>query len=78
MYAKAAEEMTNNPMDEFIEFEKRYAIMDYGQDHVATSKGIFPYDDFIIKNMRVNGYITMKNALLEFKKTYMQTDEKVL
>ena len=50
----------------FIEFEKEYSIMDFGKDHVSTSKGEFPYHNFVMRNMRYNGYELMKDALRTF------------
>ena len=50
----------------FIEFEKEYAIMDFGQDHVSTSKGEFPYHNFVMRNMRYKGYELMREALKKF------------
>ena len=50
----------------FIEFEKEYAIMDFGQDHVSTSKGEFPYHNFIMRNMRYKGFELMRDALRKF------------
>ena len=50
----------------FIEFEKEYAIMDFGQDHVSTSKGEFPYHNFVMRNMRYNGFELMRESLREF------------
>ena len=51
---------------EFMEFQKEYAIMDFGKNHVEVSKGYFPYDNFVMKNMRYKGYELMKNALKQF------------
>ena len=50
----------------FIEFEKEYAIMDFGQDHVSTSKGEFPYHNFVMRNMRYKGFELMREALRKF------------
>ena len=50
----------------FIEFEKEYSIMDFGQDHVSTSKGEFPYHNFIMRNMRCNGFELMRESLRKF------------
>jgi len=52
---------------EFIEFEKEYAIMDFGQDHVSTSKKEFPYHNFIMRNMRYKGFEIMRECLQQFK-----------
>ena len=50
----------------FVEFEKEYAIMDFWQDHVSTSKGEFPYHNFIMRNMRYKGFELMRESLKKF------------
>ena len=64
---------------EFKDFEQEYAIMDFGANHVAKSKRIWPYDNFIINNMRYLGYERMRETLRTFMETYeLKTDtEKV-
>ena len=51
---------------EFIEFEQEFAIMDFGKNHVEVSKHNFPYDNFVMKNMRHSGFDKMKEGLKEF------------
>lgn len=53
----------------FINFQKEYAILDFGKNHVEVSKGNFPYDNFIMKNMRYKGYELMKQSLKQFLET---------
>lgn len=53
---------------DFIDFEKEYAIMDFGKDHVSVSKGRFPYHNFVTRNMRQKGYENMTSALLQLQK----------
>ena len=50
----------------FIDFEKKYPIFDFGKNHMSVAKGTFPYDNFVMKNMRENGYIAMQKVLTEF------------
>lgn len=50
----------------FFEFEQIYGVMDFGKNHITVARGGFPYDNFLMKNMRKNGYQNMKQALLEF------------
>jgi len=59
--------LTHAEGKEFIEFEKEYAIMDFGQDHVSTSKKEFPFHNFVMRNMRYKGYEKMKECLIDFK-----------
>ena len=33
---------------------------------MSVAKGTFPYDNFVMKNMRENGYIAMQKVLTEF------------
>ena len=51
---------------DFISFEKEYSVMDFGKDHIAVTKHNFPYDNFVINNMRENGYEKMIQCLKEF------------
>ena len=57
---------------DFKSFEEEYAIQDFGQDHVATSKNKFPFDNFVMKNMRYKGFDIMKKTLKDFKKEYCE------
>lgn len=50
----------------FIEFQKNYEVLDYGKDHICVAKGLYPYSNYIIENMRSNGYLIMKETLEEF------------
>ncbi len=50
----------------FIEFEKEYPVLDFGKDHVSVSKHDFPYDNFVMRNMRSKGFELMREALKKF------------
>ena len=52
----------------FIEFEQEYHILDFGNNHVSKSRGNFPYDSFIVRNMREYGFEKMKAALITYLK----------
>ena len=58
--------LTNSQGKTFIEFEQEYPIYDFGKNHISVAKHIFPYDNFVMKNMRENGYIAMQKCLLAF------------
>lgn len=62
----AIEFLSNAQGKDFIEFEKEFAIYDFGKNHISVAKGIFPYDNFVMKNMREHGYLQMQQALLYF------------
>ena len=51
---------------EFIEFEKQYVLMDFGCNHVEKSKQRWPYDNFVVNNMRYLGFNKMKDILENF------------
>ena len=51
---------------DYIEFEKSYPLFDFGKNHVSVEKKQFPYDNFIMKNMRKDGYIKMCECLKEY------------
>lgn len=66
-FIDAAKDFVEHAKDkEFIEFQQEYAIMDFGKNHVEVSKGNFPYDNFVMKNMRYKGYESMKRSLKQF------------
>ncbi len=60
----------------FIEFEKDYHIIDFGNNHVSKAKGDFPYDSFIVKNMRQEGFLKMCTALEAYLKS-LSNDENL-
>lgn len=74
-FIDAAKEFTSFAQDrDFIEFQKNYAIMDFGKNHVTVSKGGFPYDNFVQRNMREAGYQKMTKALLEFIESHKKSE----
>lgn len=48
----------------FIDFQKEYTVFDFGKSIEAVSKGNFPYDNFVMRNMRTNGFINMYKCLV--------------
>lgn len=59
----------------FLEFERVYSVFDFGKNHVSVAKRGFPYDNFVMKNMRENGYQNMQKALSSWLKQ-LATEEK--
>lgn len=57
----------------FEEFKKVYQVWDFGENHFAERKGIYPHDNFVAGNMSEQGYEKMKQALLEYMKEYNKT-----
>lgn len=53
------EDTTTSAYKAFIAFQTEYAVFDFGKSHEAVSKGNFPYDNFIMRNMRVSGFLKM-------------------
>jgi hypothetical protein len=53
---------------DFLEFEQEYFLMDFGCNHVGKSKCEWPYDNFVVNNMRYLGYEKMRDVLREFLK----------
>lgn len=49
---------------DFIDFEKEFSIMNPGFNHVAVSKGVWPHDNFVVNNMRQDGYLKMRDTLI--------------
>lgn len=63
----------------FIEFQKIYPVFDFGKSLESVSKGIYPYDDFVMRNMRIGGflrtYTCLSNQLELLKqKSFIQDD----
>ena len=68
-FIDAAKEFTAMAQNkDFLTFISTYPIMDFGQNHVFVSQDKFPYDNFVQKNMRPNGYKIMNNILITFLK----------
>lgn len=65
----------------FTEFQSKYPVFDFGKSLEAVSKGNFPYDNFIMRNMRINGFLNTYKALnnhLEYlKEEGYVNDEKM-
>ena len=57
----------------FEEFKKVYQVWDFGENHFAERKGLYPHDNFVECNMSEQGYEKMKQALLEYIKDYNKT-----
>ena len=54
----------------FVEFEKVYPIFDFGKNHVSVEKKDFPYDNFVMKNMRKGGYEKTCKCLIDYKNCF--------
>lgn len=63
---------------DFISFEKEYPIYDFGKNHISVAKHAFPYDNFIMKNMRENGFLKMQKCLTEFLLTLEKEENNSL
>ena len=59
---------------DFNQFKDSYQIWDFGENHLAARKGIFPYDNFV-DNMSEVGYQKMKETLIQYKKSHNLTNE---
>lgn len=54
---------------DFEEFKNSYHVWDFGENHFAEKKGLYPHDNFVEGNMSAEGYQKMRAALLEYAKT---------
>jgi len=52
----------------FQEFRDHYSVWDFGENHFADRKGIYPHDDFVKNNMSEEGYKKMREALKKYVK----------
>lgn len=69
-YDAAKEFLSYAEGKDFIEFEKSYPLFDFGKNHVSVEKRQFPYDNFIMRNMRDIGYQKMCSCLREYVDNY--------
>ncbi len=75
-FVKAAESFLSvaNECKSFEEFKSKYAIWDFGENHVSKEKGIYPHDNFVY-NMSEIGYNRMKMALTKYIETIKKTNQ---
>lgn len=52
----------------FAEFQSSYQIWDFGDNHLAEKRGLYPHDNFVVTNMSEEGYHNMIQTL----KTYLK------
>ena len=65
-YDAAKEFLSYAEGKDFIEFEKAYPLFDFGKNHISVEKSQFPYDNFIMRNMRRDGYEKMCECLKQY------------
>ena len=53
----------------FIEFQSKYQLWDFGDNHLAEKRGKYLHDNFVANNMSETGYQKMVQALKEYLKT---------
>ena len=65
-FLSAAKEFVSvaNECQSFDEFKTKYAVWDFGENHMA--KGERQHDNFVTDNMNAVGYERMKEALITF------------
>ncbi len=61
---------------DFNEFKDSYQIWDFGENHMAARKGVFPYDNFV-DNMSESGYQKMRETLNEYKNSHKLTNQTI-
>lgn len=47
----------------FIAFQAEYPVFDFGKSIESVSKGNFPYDNFVMRNMRTSGFLRTYSCL---------------
>lgn len=57
----------------FEEFKKNYYIWDFGENHLAERRGLYPYDNFVANNMSQSGYKKMVQTLKEYVKEHSKS-----
>ena len=73
-YDAAVSFVKNSENKSFDEFKDTYYIWDFGDNHMAESRGKYPNDNFISSNMSEGGYNKMKNILKDYLKQYDKED----
>ena len=64
----------------FEQFKEVYKVWNFGENHMAERKDIYPHNEFVSSNMSAEGYEKMKNALLTYfnTKQYFEVDCKTI
>lgn len=73
-YDAALEFLKASENKSFDEFKDTYYIWDFGDNHMAESRGKYPNDNFVSSNMSAEGYNKMKNVLMNYLKQYHKED----
>ncbi len=61
----------------FSEFKSSYHVWDFGENHLAERRGLYPHDDFISSNMSEEGYQKMVQALREYVRSYSKSAQSL-
>ncbi|MCI6266251.1 MAG: hypothetical protein MR598_05330 [Erysipelotrichaceae bacterium] len=70
LYSAAKSFIENaNQCNNFDEFKTKYALYNFGINHMAEKRGQYPHDNYI-ENMNSTGYEKMKQGLSKFIKLY--------
>jgi len=66
-FVSAATEFLKASNDKsFEEFKKSYHIWDFGENHLANKRGLYPHDNFVENNMSEAGYQKMNEVLTKY------------
>ena len=71
------EEETKVDINEYDLFKKIFKVYDFGQNHMAEKKELYPYDEYVYSNMNEEGYIKMKKVLKEYLDSLDKSKNKV-
>ena len=78
-FIDAAKEFLENAEGKtFEEFKNTYHIWDFGENHIAIDKKIYPHDDFVSNNMSEKGYKKMVEVLKEYLKKHSYEQEDIM
>ena len=58
-----------------LEFQQKYSIWDFGENHISTRKNIYSHDNFIY-NLNENGFKIMKETLSKYIETIDKENSK--
>ncbi len=61
----------------FEEFNANYQIWDFGDNHLAEKRGLYPHGEFVANNMSEDGYHKMIQVLKEYMKNYNYSQNSI-
>lgn len=78
-FIDAANSFLEKAKDKYFDtFKNEYQIWDFGENHLAESKSLYPHDNFVTCNMSSTGYNKMIGALEKYLMTHQVSNDNSL